>query len=248
MRKAIIAGNWKMHNTVEEALKLVEDLKPLVKDAKCDVVVCPTFVCLDAVLKAVKGTNIKVGAQNMYFEEKGAFTGEVSPVMLQKLGVDYVVIGHSERRQYFNETDETVNKKLKAAYAHDLVPILCCGETLEEREADVTEEVIGKQIKLDLAGLTKEQVETLVVAYEPIWAIGTGKTATDEQANEVIAFIRKTIAGIYGSEAADKTRIQYGGSVKPGTIKAQMAQSDIDGALVGGASLKAEDFSAIVNY
>ena len=248
MRKAIIAGNWKMHNTVEEALKLVEDLKPLVKDAKCDVVVCPTFVCLDAVLKAVKGTNIKVGAQNMYFEEKGAFTGEVSPIMLQKLGVDYVVIGHSERRQYFNETDESVNKKLKAAFAHDLIPILCCGETLEEREANVTEEVIGKQIKLDLAGLTKEQVEKSVVAYEPIWAIGTGKTATDEQANEVIAFIRKTIAGIFGKEVADKTRIQYGGSVKPGTIKAQMQQSDIDGALVGGASLKAEDFSAIVNY
>jgi triosephosphate isomerase (TIM) len=248
MRKAIIAGNWKMNNTVEEAIQLVEELKPLVKGATCDVVVCPTFVCLDAVLKATAGTNIKVGAQNMYFEEKGAFTGEISPIMLEKMGVDYVVIGHSERRQYFNETDETVNKKLKAAFAHNLVPILCCGESLEEREADITEEVVARQIKLDLAGLTAQQVETLVVAYEPIWAIGTGKTATDDQANAVNAFIRTTIAGLYGQEVANKTRVQYGGSVKPSTIKAQMAKSDIDGALVGGASLVASDFAAIVNY
>jgi len=248
MRKAIMAGNWKMNNTVEEALKLVEELKPLVKDAKCDVVVCPTFVCLDAVLKAVKGSNIKVGAQNMYFEEKGAFTGEISPVMLEKMGVDYVVIGHSERRQYFNETDESVNKKLKSAFAHNLTPILCVGESLEQRETNITEEIVGNQVKLDLAGLTSTQVETLVIAYEPIWAIGTGKTATDEQANEVNAFIRKTVAGLYGQEVADKTRIQYGGSVKPSTIKAQMAKSDIDGALVGGASLVASDFAAIVNY
>jgi len=243
-----MAGNWKMNNTVEEALKLVEELKPLVKDAKCDVVVCPTFVCLDAVLKAVKGSNIKVGAQNMYFEEKGAFTGEISPVMLEKMGVDYVVIGHSERRQYFNETDESVNKKLKSAFAHNLTPILCVGESLEQRETNITEEIVGNQVKLDLAGLTSTQVETLVIAYEPIWAIGTGKTATDEQANEVNAFIRKTVAGLYGQEVADKTRIQYGGSVKPSTIKAQMAKSDIDGALVGGASLVASDFAAIVNY
>ncbi|NMM65266.1 triose-phosphate isomerase [Clostridium sp. P21] len=248
MRKAIIAGNWKMNNTVEEGLKLVEELKGLVKDAKCDVVVCPTFVCLDAVLKAVKGSNIKVGAQNMYFEESGAFTGEVSPSMLEKMGVDYVIIGHSERRQYFNETDETVNKKVKKAFGHNLIPIVCCGETLEEREKNVTEEVLGRQIKLDLEGLTKEQVEKLVVAYEPIWAIGTGKTATDEQANETIAHIRSVIASMYGKETAEKTRIQYGGSVKPATIKAQMAKSDIDGALVGGASLKAADFAAIVNY
>ena len=248
MRKPIIAGNWKMNNTVEEALKLVEELKPLVAGAAADVVVCPTFVCLDAVIKAVKGTNIKVGAQNLYFEEKGAFTGEISPVMLQKMGVDYVVVGHSERRQYFNETDESVNKKLKAAFAHDLVPILCVGESLEEREANITEEVVARQVKLDLAGLTAEQVETLVVAYEPIWAIGTGKTATDDQANAVNAFIRKTIASLYGQGVADKTRVQYGGSVKPSTIKAQMAKSDIDGALVGGASLVAADFAAIVNY
>ena len=248
MRKAIMAGNWKMNNTVEESLKLVEELKPLVKNAKCDVVVCPTFVCLDAVLKAVKGSNIKVGAQNMYFEEKGAFTGEISPVMLEKMGVDYVVIGHSERRQYFNETDESVNKKLKAAFLHNLSPILCVGESLEQRETNITEQIVGNQVKADLAGLTATQVETLVIAYEPIWAIGTGKTATDDQANEVCAFIRKTVAGIFGQEIADKSRIQYGGSVKPATIKAQMAKSDIDGALVGGASLIASDFAAIVNY
>lgn len=248
MRKSIIAGNWKMHNTIDEAVKLVTELKSLVKDAKCDVVVCPTFVCLDAVKKAAEGTNIKVGAQNMYFEEKGAFTGEVSPNMLQAMGIDYVIIGHSERRQYFNETDESVNKKLKAAFSHNLVPILCVGESLNERESGITSEVIGRQIKLDLSGLTSEMVEKLVVAYEPIWAIGTGKTATKEEANETIAFIRKTIASIYGNDVADKTRIQYGGSVKPTTIKEQMSMSDIDGALVGGASLKAEDFSAIVNY
>lgn len=248
MRKSIIAGNWKMHNTIDEAVKLVTELKPLVKDAKCDVVVCPTFVCLDAVKKAAEGTNIKVGAQNMYFEEKGAFTGEVSPNMLQAMGIDYVIIGHSERRQYFNETDESVNKKLKAAFSHNLVPILCVGESLNERESGITSEVIGRQIKLDLSGLTSEMVEKLVVAYEPIWAIGTGKTATKEEANDTIAFIRKTIASIYGNDVADKTRIQYGGSVKPSTIKEQMSMSDIDGALVGGASLKAEDFSAIVNY
>ncbi|WP_123052765.1 triose-phosphate isomerase [Clostridium sp. JN-1] len=248
MRKAIIAGNWKMNNTVDDAKKLVEELIPLVKDAKCDVVVCPTFVCLDAVLKAVKDTNIKVGAQNMYFEEKGAFTGEVSPSMLEKMGVNYVIIGHSERRQYFNETDETVNKKVKKAFEHNILPIVCCGETLQERESNVTSEVLGKQIKLDLAGLTNDQVEKLVVAYEPIWAIGTGKTATDDQANETIGYIRSVIASMYGKETAEKTRIQYGGSVKPATIKAQMAKPEIDGALVGGASLKSADFSAIVNY
>lgn len=248
MRKSIIAGNWKMNNTIEEGLKLVEELKSLVKDAKCDVVVCPPFIALDAVLKAVKGTNIKVGAQNMHFEEKGAYTGEVAPQMLTQMGVEYVIIGHSERRQYFNETDETVNKKVKKALEHNLIPIACCGESLEERETNVTEEVLGKQIRVDLAGLTAEQVEKVVVAYEPIWAIGTGKTATDEQANETIAYIRGVIASMYGKEVADKVRIQYGGSVKPNTIKAQMAQSDIDGALVGGASLKAEDFAGIVNY
>ena len=248
MRKPIIAGNWKMHNTIEEAAALVEDLKSLVKNASCEVVVCPTFVCLPAVVEAAKGTNIKVGAQNMYFEEKGAFTGEVSPIMLESLGVDYVIIGHSERRQYFNETDETVNKKLKKAYEHKLIPILCVGETLEEREGNITSEVLGRQVKLDLAGLTNAQAENLIIAYEPIWAIGTGKTATADDANNTIAYIRKVAAGIFGEDTAEKVRIQYGGSVKPNTIKEQMGKSDIDGALVGGASLKASDFAAIVNF
>lgn len=248
MRTPIIAGNWKMHYTVEEAVKTVEALKPLVKDAKCEVVICPTFVCLDAVKKAAEGSNIKIGAQNVHFEEKGAFTGEVAPGMLEAMKIDYVIIGHSERRQYFNETDETVNKKLKACFAHNLVPILCVGESLEEREANITEEVIGRQVKLDLAGLTADQVKALVIAYEPIWAIGTGKTATSEQANETIAFIRACVKNLYGQEVADAIRIQYGGSVKPSTIKEQMAMSDIDGALVGGASLVAEDFAAIVNF
>lgn len=248
MRKAIIAGNWKMNKTVSEAVSVIEELKPLVKDASCEVVICPTFVCLDAVLKAANGSNVKIGAQNMHFEESGAFTGEISPNMLAEMGVEYVVIGHSERRQYFNETDETVNKKLKAAFSHNLIPILCVGESLEERENNITEEIIGRQVKLDLAGLTGEQVEKMVIAYEPIWAIGTGKTATSDQANETIKYIRTVVKNLFGSEVADKVRIQYGGSVKPATIKEQMAQSDIDGGLVGGASLKAQDFAAIVNY
>lgn len=248
MRTPIIAGNWKMHKTVEEAVELVNDLKDKVKDAKCQVVVCPAFVCLPVVVEAAKGTNIEVGAQNMYFEEQGAFTGEVSPVMLKTLGVKYVVLGHSERRQYFAETDEMVNKKVLAAFKHGLTPIMCVGETLEEREGNKTFDIIGNQIGKDLQGLTAGQVETMVIAYEPIWAIGTGKTATSEDANEVIRFIRDKVAGIFGKDAADKIRIQYGGSVKPSTIKEQMAMSDIDGALVGGASLKAEDFAAIVNF
>lgn len=248
MRKAIIAGNWKMNKTVDEAVKMIEELKPLVKDASCDVVVCPTFVCLDAVKKAVVGSNIKVAAQNMHFEESGAFTGEVSPGMLEAMGIDYVILGHSERREYFNETDEALNKKVKTAFAHNITPILCCGETLEQRENGTTNQVVGAQIKADLEGLSKDLAEKVVIAYEPIWAIGTGKTATDEQANETIKAIRGIVAEMFGSEVADKVRIQYGGSVKPGTIKAQMEQSDIDGALVGGASLTATDFSKIVNY
>ncbi|MBE6065763.1 triose-phosphate isomerase [Clostridium cochlearium] len=248
MRKAIIAGNWKMHNTVDEAVKLVEELIPKVKEAKCEVVVCPPFICLPKIREITEGTNIKVGAQNMYFEEKGAFTGEISPIMLEKLNIDYVIIGHSERRQYFGETDETVNKKIKAAFEHNLIPILCVGETLDEKENDVTEEVVSKQVKLALSGLREDEIEKLVIAYEPIWAIGTGKTATSEEANEVISFIRNTVKNLYGEKAAESIRIQYGGSVKPSTIKEQMSMSDIDGALVGGASLKSDDFSAIVNY
>lgn len=248
MRTPIIAGNWKMHYTVDETVKVINELKPLVKDAKVDVVLCVPFTSLDAALKAANGSNIKIGAQNMHFEEKGAFTGEIAPGMLEAMGVDYVVLGHSERRQYFNETDEALNKKVKAAFAHNLLPILCCGETLEERENGTTNAVVGAQIKADLEGLSKELAEKVVIAYEPIWAIGTGKTATDEQANETIKAIRNIVAEMFGSEVADKVRIQYGGSVKPNTIKAQMAMSDIDGALVGGASLVASDFSAIVNY
>ncbi|ADL50492.1 triose-phosphate isomerase [Clostridium cellulovorans] len=248
MRKAIIAGNWKMNKTVDEAVAYINEFKPLVKDATCDVVLCVPFIALDAAVKAAAGSNIKIGAQNMHFEESGAFTGEVSPKMLTSIGVDYVVIGHSERRQYFAETDETCNLKVKKAIEHNLIPILCCGETLEERETDKTEEVIGAQIKADLADVAEADLEKVVIAYEPIWAIGTGKTATDDQANETIAFIRKTLASLYTQEAADKVRIQYGGSVKPSTIKAQMAKSDIDGALVGGASLLTDDFAQIVNY
>lgn len=248
MRKAIIAGNWKMNNTIEEAVKLINELKPLVKEATSEVVVCPPTICLQAVKKAVEGTNIKVGAQNMHFEESGAFTGETSPIMLKELGVEYVILGHSERRQYFAETDEALNKKMHKAFQYNLIPILCIGETLEERERNITEEVLEKQIKLDLDGLTVEQVANTIIAYEPIWAIGTGKTATSEQAEETISFIRKTLKEMFNEKASEKTRIQYGGSVKPSTIKEQMAKPNIDGGLIGGASLKAEEFAAIVNF
>ena len=247
MRKAIIAGNWKMHYTPEEAVKVINELKPLVKDATCDVVVCPTFVCLDAVLKAVEGSNIKVAAQNMHFEEKGAFTGEVAPGMLEAMGVSYVVLGHSERREYFNETDEALNKKVKAAFAHNLTPILCCGETLEQREMGVTLDWIRLQIKSDLAGVAAADVANMVIAYEPIWAIGTGKTATSDQAQEVCGAIRACVAEIYDQATADSVRIQYGGSVNAGNAAELFAKPDIDGGLVGGASLKA-DFGKIVNY
>ncbi|SDP71444.1 triose-phosphate isomerase [Clostridium gasigenes] len=248
MRKAIIAGNWKMNYTPAQAVTVIEELKSLVKDATCDIVICPTFVCLDAALKAAAGSNIKIAAQNMHFAENGAFTGEVAPGMLEAMGVSYVVIGHSERREYFNETDEACNKKVKAAYAHNLVPILCCGESLEDRENGTTNNVIEAQIKVDIAGLTNDQAKNLVIAYEPIWAIGTGKTATSEQANETIAAIRGMVAEMYSKEIAAAVRIQYGGSVKPNTISEQMGMSDIDGALVGGASLLATDFAGIVNF
>ncbi|MGL4990180.1 MAG: triose-phosphate isomerase [Sarcina sp.] len=248
MRTPIIAGNWKMNYTADKAVEVAKELMPLVKDAKCDVVICPTFVCLDAVAKAVKGSNVKVAAQNMHFENSGAFTGEVSAEMLENLGVEYVVLGHSERRAYFNETDADIKNKIAAAFAHNLTPIVCYGESLEERESGITNKVIEDQIKISLAGLTNELASKVVIAYEPIWAIGTGKTATSEQANETIAAIRGMVANMYGKEVADKVRIQYGGSVKPNTIKEQMEMSDIDGALVGGASLVATDFSQIVNF
>lgn len=246
MRKAIIAGNWKMHYTPEEAVNVINELKPLVKDATCDVVVCPTFVCLDAVLKAVEGSNIKVAAQNMHFEEKGAFTGEIAPRMLEAMGVDYVVLGHSERREMFNETDEALNKKVKATFAHNMTPILCCGETLEQRENGTTNEVVGAQIKADLEGLSPELAEKVVIAYEPIWAIGTGKSASVEIAENCCKIVRDQVKVMYGEEAAEKVRIQYGGSVKPNNIVEYMAQPDIDGALIGGASLKEDSFTEII--
>ena len=248
MRRPIIAGNWKMHYTVEEAVKVAKELKGLVKGASADVVICAPFIQLPALVAELKGSNVKVGAQNMHFEEKGAYTGEISPGMLEALGVDYVVIGHSERRQYFNETDADINKKLKKAFKHSLTPILCVGESLEQRESGTTEAVIKAQVEKDLEGLSAEEAKEVVIAYEPIWAIGTGKTATSEQANETIAAIRKMVADIFGAEVADAVRMQYGGSVKPSTIKEQMAMSDIDGALVGGASLLADDFAKIVNF
>lgn len=248
MRKPIIAGNWKMHKTINEAISFIEELRPLVQDSKCEVVVCPTFLSLPAVVEACKNTNIMVGAQNMHFEEQGAFTGEVSPSMLTGLGVKYVIIGHSERRQYFNETDETVNKKLKAAFNNSLIPILCVGESLNERESGITEEVISTQIKLDLKEISSDNVNNMIIAYEPIWAIGTGRTATADDANETIGFIRNTIENLYGKNIAANVRIQYGGSVKPSTIKEQMGKEHIDGGLIGGASLKAQDFAAIINY
>ncbi len=248
MRRPIIAGNWKMHYTVDEAVKVAKELKGMVKGASADVVICAPFIQLPALVAELKGSNVKVGAQNMHFEEKGAYTGEISPGMLEALGVDYVVIGHSERRQYFNETDADINKKLKKAFKHRLTPILCVGESLEQREAGTTEAVIKAQVEKDLEGLSTEEAREVVIAYEPIWAIGTGKTATSEQANDTIAAIRKMVADIFGAEVADAVRIQYGGSVKPSTIKEQMAMSDIDGALVGGASLLADDFAKIVNF
>ena len=248
MRKPIIAGNWKMHKTIKEALEFVNEVKDKVNSDKVEAVICAPFTLLKDLKEATKGTNIKIGAQNMHFEEKGAFTGEVSPLMLKEIDMDYVVIGHSERRQYFNETDETVNKKVLKALEVGIDPILCVGETLEQREAGKTKDVCKVQVEKALENVLKDDLAKVVVAYEPIWAIGTGKTATNEQANETIAAIRGIVAEMFGQEVADKVRIQYGGSVKPNTIKDQMAMSDIDGALVGGASLVATDFAQIVNY
>lgn len=248
MRKPIIAGNWKMNKTSKEAAQFILEFRDKVKDAKCEVVICPAFTSLAQVITLVENTDIKVGAQNMYYEESGAYTGEVSPTMLRELGVKYVIIGHSERRQYFKESDEVINKKVKAAFIYDLIPILCVGETLEDRESGKTFDLIKNQLTLDLESVDPENVSNMVIAYEPIWAIGTGKTATAKDANEVIAFIRKTVTELCGADAGNNVRIQYGGSVKPTTIKEQMAQSDIDGALVGGASLNADDFAQIVKF
>ena len=246
MRKPIIAGNWKMNKTAAEGAALVNALKPLVKDAPCDVVVCVPFTDIPAVSAAVKGSNVHLGAQNVHFAEKGAYTGEISAEMLKEFGVEYVIIGHSERRQYFGETDETVNKRMHAALAAGLIPIVCVGESLEERETGKTEAVLSVQIKEGLKGL--DDVSKIVIAYEPVWAIGTGKTATAEQANETIGFIRKTLAETFCPKCAEKVRIQYGGSMNAKNCKELMAMPEIDGGLIGGASLKAEDFSIIVNF
>jgi triosephosphate isomerase len=248
MRKPIIAGNWKMNKTPEEAAGLVSELIPLVKDAKCDVVVCPTAVCFAAVKPLLEGTNVKLGAQNVHFAPKGAFTGELSADMLKAAGVEYVIIGHSERRQYFGETDKTVNLRTVAAVAAGLTPIVCVGESKEEREGGYTDAIVAYQTLMALTGLTGDQVAEVVVAYEPVWAIGTGLTATDEQANETIGVIRKAIAGRYGGDVAARVRIQYGGSMNPANVKGLMAQPEIDGGLIGGASLKAPDFSQVVNF
>ena len=248
MRKPIIAGNWKMNKTPEEARQLVTELIPLVKDAACDVVVCTPAVCFAAVAPVIAGTNIKLGAQNVHFEGKGAYTGELSADMLKASGVEYVIIGHSERRQYFGETDKTVNKRTLAAVKAGLKAIVCVGEMKDEREAGYTDMIVTYQTQMALHGLTAEEVEGVVIAYEPVWAIGTGLTATDEQANETIGVIRKAIAAKYGEETAAKVRIQYGGSMKGSNVKGLMAQPEIDGGLIGGASLKAADFAQVVNY
>ena len=248
MRKAIIAGNWKMNKTPPEAKTLVNELKPLVAGADCDVVVCVPAVDIPAVIEAAAGSNIKVGAENVHFAESGAYTGEISAAMLKDLGVEYVVIGHSERRQYFGETDQTVNQRTLAAVKAGLTAIVCVGEMKDVREAGATDGLVDYQTIMALNGLTADEVANIVIAYEPVWAIGTGLTATDEQANETIGVIRKAIARKYGQDVADKVRIQYGGSMKPNNVKGLMAQPEIDGGLIGGASLKAADFAAIVNY
>ena len=248
MRKPIIAGNWKMNKTPEEAKQLVTELIPLVKDAKCDVVVCTPAVCFAAVAPVIAGTNVKLGAQNVHVEAKGAFTGELSADMLKASGVEYVIIGHSERRQYFGETDKTVNKRTLAAVKAGLKAIVCVGEMKDEREAGYTDMIVTYQTQMALHGLTREEVEGVVIAYEPVWAIGTGLTATDEQANETIGVIRQAIAAKYGEETAATVRIQYGGSMTGSNVKGLMAQPEIDGGLIGGASLKAADFAQVVNY
>ena len=246
LRQAIIAGNWKMNKTRPEAKALIEELKPIAAKATCGVVICVPYTNLETAVELTKGTNIKVGAENVHFEKSGAFTGEISADMLTEIGVEYVIIGHSERRQYFGETDETVNKRTKAALAAGLKPIVCVGELLWERECDITEEVIARQIKLDLWDVTEEELKNVVIAYEPVWAIGTGKTATAEQAQEVCAFIRATLAKLYGQETADAVTIQYGGSMNPKNAAELVAQPDVDGGLIGGASLKAADFGVLL--
>ncbi|WP_100405398.1 triose-phosphate isomerase [Bacillus solitudinis] len=247
MRKPIIAGNWKMNKTLGEAKQFVEEVKSQVPaNSEVDAVVCSPALFLESLVSISKGTDLKVGAQNVHFEENGAFTGEISPVALADMNVDYVIIGHSERRELFAETDETVNKKVHAAFKHSLVPIMCCGETDAEREAGKTNEIVKGQVEKGLAGLTADQVKQTVIAYEPIWAIGTGKSSSATDANEVCAYIRKVVAESFSTDAAEAVRIQYGGSVKPANIAEYMAQTDIDGALVGGASLETSSFLGLL--
>lgn len=244
-RKPFIAGNWKMNMTAESGKELINELKPLVKGAKCDVALCVPAILIPAMVKAAKGSKIKIGAQNVHFAESGAYTGEISAAMLKEYGVKYVIIGHSERRQYFGETDETVNKRTLTALKNELTPIVCVGETLEERESNLTEKVLDRQLTEGLKDV--EDVTKLVIAYEPVWAIGTGRTATDEQAQETVKYIRKKLGKLFGVKNANKVKIQYGGSMNAKNCKGLMAQPDIDGGLIGGASLKT-DFATIVNY
>ena len=248
MRKKVIAGNWKMNMLPNETINFIEGLSQEIKDVKNEIILCVPYTDLFYALLTAQNTNIKIGAQNMHWKEKGAYTGEISGQMLKSIGVEYVIIGHSERRQYFAETDETVNLKVKSALENNLKPIICVGETLEQREHGETEKIIESQIKLALKDLTKEQIRAIIIAYEPVWAIGTGKTATKEDANNTIMEIRKKIAEIYGQNKANGVIIQYGGSVKSSNAKELFEMSDIDGGLVGGASLKSEEFAKIVNY
>jgi len=247
MRKTIIAGNWKMNHTGAQVKSVLTELVvDVALGVKPEVVVAPVFPYLETAVQLTQGTAVHIAAQNMHFEESGAYTGEVSPSMLVDIGVEYVIIGHSERRTYFNETDETVNLKVKAALAHDLIPIMCCGETLQQREQGEMQRFIEGQIEAGLAGISKEEVENIVIAYEPIWAIGTGKTATVEQAQEVCALIRRKLEALYDIKTADKISILYGGSVKSGNVGELTSSLDIDGGLVGGASLKADEFTKII--
>lgn len=248
MRRKVIAGNWKMNKLPNEAINFIDKLIPLVKNSEAEVILCVPYIDIFYSTLTAQKTNIKIGAQNMHYEETGAYTGEVSPSMLKSVGIEYVIIGHSERRTYYNETDEDVNKKIKSAFANGLKPIVCVGETLEQREANKTEEIITNQTEKAIEGLTTEQVQNTIIAYEPIWAIGTGKTATSEDANNSIKAIRNKISQIYGQNVSDRVIIQYGGSVKSTNCKELFNMSDIDGGLVGGASLNPEEFAKIVNY
>jgi triosephosphate isomerase len=248
MSLPIIAGNWKMNNTIHESIELIEEIKKSNLNKNVEAVVCVPFTSLSSVKEAIEGTDLKLGAQNMYWEDNGAYTGEISPLMLKEIGVDYCIIGHSERRQYFNETDEMVNKKIKSALKHGINPIVCVGETLKERENEKQEEVVKEQVLKALEDIDSKYIKNIVIAYEPIWAIGTGKTASSDDANQMCGFIRGIVGDKYGKKTQDNIRIQYGGSVKPNTIKELMDKKDIDGALVGGASLVAEDFVKLVNY